>query len=169
MSSTIEKAKNIVIDMLADRKYNNIEEDDENPNMIKSDEILVFFSEELKLNISHIKEFVSLLTKNEYKRGILVYPSAITSTAKSAVSSIKDIKIDLFELDELQYNITKHRLVPKHERLYNEEEKEIRKKYGINLPYMFSTEPVSRYYAYEKGNIIKITRLNGVIAYRVVC
>jgi DNA-directed RNA polymerase subunit H (RpoH/RPB5) len=46
--------------------------------------------------------------------------------------------------------------------------KVIREKYGNALPFILKTDPVSRYYYFQKNDLIKITRRNGTITYRIV-
>ena len=102
---------------------------------------------------------------------IIVYKDNATPVAKKIVSDSNEMVIELFNEDELKYNITKHYLVPLHELVVfenNEEYDIFKKKYGNNLPVILKTDPVARFYGFKKGDIIKVTRKNGYIAYRIV-
>jgi DNA-directed RNA polymerase I, II, and III subunit RPABC1 len=83
-----------------------------------------------------------------------------------------DIKIELFIQEELQYNITKHRLVPEHIRLSPDEAKEFKEKFGLRHPAILLTDPISRFFAYKRGDVIKIMRKTGrgdpFVTYRIV-
>ena len=63
---------------------------------------------------------------------------------------------------QLQFNITKHTLVPNHIKLNEDEEKLILDKYNLKskfqLPIILKNDPVSRYYNYHSGDIIKIIK-----------
>jgi DNA-directed RNA polymerase I, II, and III subunit RPABC1 len=163
MNITLEKGIATVKDMLLSREYTDISV---SKNIIRCDKLMAFFSKEPKITINHIKEFIALLDDEGYNHGIFIYPNTITPSAKKAIDVI-DKTVELFELTEVQYNITAHRLVPRHEKLTGLIYQEIKVKYGKSIPYMLSTDPISRYYRYRKGDIIKIERKEGVI-YRIV-
>ena len=102
---------------------------------------------------------------------LIVYKDNVTPVAKKIIEEIKELKIELFHQDELQYNITKHYLVPKHELIYKKgtaEYSNFKDKYTDKFPIILKSDPISRFYAYEKGDIIKVTRKNGYVMYRIV-
>jgi len=70
----------------------------------------------------------------------------------------------------MQYNLTKHELVPKHEKVdINEKNAEDFKKSKTDkFPILLKTDPVARFYGFSKGDIIKITRKNGYVTFRRV-
>jgi DNA-directed RNA polymerase I, II, and III subunit RPABC1 len=65
---------------------------------------------------------------------------------------------------QLQFNITKHTLVPKHTKCLQPEIDELIKKYMLvnkyQLPILLRDDPIARYYNYKSGDIIKITSTN---------
>ena len=81
-----------------------------------------------------------------------------------------------FCVNNLQVNITKHRLVPKHELINSEEIDNLMKKHNLfsknQLPYIDRNDAVIKYYNFKPGNICKITRTNDVssevIFYRLI-
>ena len=170
MNISIDKAKITVNDMLIDRGHKDIQYIG-NYKIIADKKVLVFFSTEQKVSINNIKEFIIVLNDRKFEKGIFIYPQTITCSAKKAIDIVSHKNIELFELTELQYNITKHRLVPKHEKITGEEFNLINTKYGKNLPYILTSDPISRYYNFNKGDIVKIYRKSQhsqVIAYRIV-
>ena len=76
--------------------------------------------------------------------------------------------IELFNVDDLQFNITKHILVPLHKKLNKEECKEFKEQYGSSIPVLLKSDPVCRFYNFQKGDIIQITRRNSFVSYRIV-
>lgn len=115
-----------------------------------------------------VKEFKTLLTfLNQFHlknitNVILIY-NYITPITKKYIKQYNSIQIELFQLKTLQYNITKHELVPHHE-LYT------KPLLNINiskLPIMLTSDPVSKFYNFKRNDIIKITRKYGITYKRI--
>ncbi len=71
--------------------------------------------------------------------------------------------IQVFDIKELQYNISRHVLVPKHELISDEQEiKDLINKYSLKskfqLPHILKTDPMSKYLGLRSGDIVKIIR-----------
>jgi DNA-directed RNA polymerase I, II, and III subunit RPABC1 len=162
-STGLAKARKTMVEMLTDRGYKNINTDLDQ-SLIICDQVLVYFTTEKSVTINTVKNFIVMLNDREKTGGILVYPNTITPSAKKAVEVI-DKTIELFNVDELQYNLTHHVLVPKHQLATCEELGATKRS---QLPVMLSSDPVCRYYSFKKGDIIRITRTSGVVAYRYV-
>lgn len=170
MEKAIETAK----DMIQQRGYVICEDDDEKFIGINKNKqsIVVFTTLIEKVNVDIIKEKTGLLNNMEYNHCIIIYGISVTSMAKKLVENFNDIKFELFTQDELQYNITHHRLVPNHIKLPTLEATEFKKKYGLKFPTILKTDPVCRFYDFQRGDVIKITRcnqdLNNYITHRIV-
>jgi DNA-directed RNA polymerase I, II, and III subunit RPABC1 len=158
--------KTILTEMLNDRGY-NISFGDE-PYIATSNtnnsRILICFSDEAKVNINTVKNQISKMSEYSITHSILVYKDVITSSALKAIECLENTRIELFSVKELQYNITKHRLVPKHEKYTRDD----MKKHADSLPVLLKTDVVCRYYDFNRGDIIEITRTNGFKVYRIV-
>lgn len=79
----------------------------------------------------------------------------------------------VFDLKELQFNISKHVLVPKHELITNEDEiNELVKKYMLKsktqFPIILKTDPMAKFLFAKPGNIVKITRNSPTAAEHIV-
>lgn len=161
-----------VKEMLSERNYSFDNMDDDRGEMMFVDnkdncnKIIIFFPEETKVNIDVIKEKIYRMKNIEIKKCIIVYKESITSSAKKTIEMLSS-DIELFNIEELKYNITKHYLVPKHILLTDKEKKEI-KSFNKKLPSLLRSDPVSRFYNYKKGDVIKIIRDNHIICYRIV-
>ena len=130
--------------------------------------IIVWCYEYDKLNIDGIKEFIHILETEKFKHGIIIYQNIMTSSTKKVLENMYKFEIEIFLLKELQYDITKLRYYCVHEKLTSEESKKVKEIFGTSLPNILKTDSVSRYFHFHKNDIIKITRRNGTIIYRVV-
>src|SRR3990167_3829331 len=129
--------------------------------------ICVFFVLNSKFNMELIQNYLIMMSELNCNHAIIVFKDSITPTAKKITENIK-FKIELFHFDELQLDITHHRLVPKHEKLSIEESAFFKKQYGLKHPVLLKSDPIARYYGYERNDVIKITRKNGYVAFRIV-
>lgn len=124
-----------------------------------------------KYNGEKAKEIIGIMNSMDLKHAIVVYSNKqmCTPTAKKTKETLADsLTIELFSEDELQYNITKHVLQPKFEVLTDNEAIDFRKKYGAKFPVLLVTDPISRFYGYKRGNVVKITRKSGYVDFRIV-
>jgi DNA-directed RNA polymerase subunit H (RpoH/RPB5) len=83
----------------------------------------------------------------------------------AALKGIDDLNKDVqfFDIRELQYNVSRHELVPKHEPMRDEDEindivRRYRLKSRLQLPLILSTDPMARYLALKPGQVVRITR-----------
>jgi DNA-directed RNA polymerase I, II, and III subunit RPABC1 len=171
----MERAYDTCIEMITQRGYSIVDRDDERILAIKPDkqQMCVFVSQTHKFNVESIQEYISMMKKMDLKHSIIVNKDNATPIAKKIIEESPDLNMELFSVDELQYNITKHYLVPQHQLAFKKGTKDyiaFKKKYNMieNLPVILKTDAVARFYAFQKGDIIKITRPNGMITYRIV-
>lgn len=74
-----------------------------------------------------------------------------------------DMDPEIFHISELQYNITKHSLVPYHELVTSQEEKDlIKNNYEVRdlkqLPLILSTDPMIRFIGGKPNDLVRIIR-----------
>lgn len=186
IQSMEEKAICVVEDMLIDRGYTIheihrsrdaavVEEENEMYTVKASrngEWMFVFINEEEKVNIAGIKDRLSTLKRecsdSDTKcRCIIIYRSSVTATAKKSIETL-EYKFELFGLNELQLNITQHRLVPRHVPVSQEEKVMLDADFKGKLPQILVTDPVCRYFAFERGQYIRIHRKDGSMTFRVV-
>ena len=167
-----EKILKTCKEMFNQRNYEYEEKKDENLIIYKKkdgNKMCLFLNLYNKLDINIIKDVISRLNKNKINHAILIYKNDITSYAKKILINIKkEFEIEIFKDKNLMYNITKHKLVPLHEELSVKDSKKFTKKYGKKLPVILKNDPVSKFYNFKKGSIIKVTRSNNYIIYRIV-
>ena len=107
----------------------------------------------------HVKEFIFVSNK----------PVKFYTPKNALWSYVTDDlhkAITFFTLDDLQFNVTKHALVPKHERITDEEEKaEIKKVLNIKsfhqIPVIYVFDPVVKAIGGQVDDLIKVTRYTG--------
>jgi len=170
MSSHIDKAVKTLYEIIDQRNY-KISEKAENYFIavkLNGKKILVFTKFVVKFNVDSVKEFIKISNDLGIYHCIIVYTDTVTSIAKKLIENSVDIKIELFMSTELQFNITQHRLVPTHIKLLDADSKKFKKQFGLKFPAILKTDPISRFYGYEKGDVIKIIRSNNYIMYRIV-
>jgi len=168
----MEKAHQTCMDMMEQRNYDIIDFDEETITCIRPDgtnTICMLLVNDPKFNIDCAKAIMGHMNENEITHVIIVYIETITPSAKKALESPLNMEFEFFCIDELQYNVTKHNLVPKHERLSEENKIAFKEKYGVQIPVLKSTDSVSRFYGYKRGDIIKIHRtIPSYPVYRIV-
>jgi DNA-directed RNA polymerase I, II, and III subunit RPABC1 len=162
-------ALNTITTILNNRGYMVVEHHENKllAENFQNSKILVILSDEEKVNMNTIKEIILVMNTHSFQHTILIYKDVITPSAKKIIESLPDLCIELFSMDELQYNLVEHYLVPHHEKLEEEEASVIRKKWGSKLPILLKTDAVSRYYNFQRGDIIKVTRSTEIV-YRIV-
>lgn len=167
----MEKAKTVLIEMFEQRNYNTIEEGEEENQVIAikpdGNQICAFF-DVLKFNSEKAQEIIKSMNSLGVNHSIVVYKDSVTSAAKNINQNLENMEIELFSEEQLQYNITKHRLQPKFEVLSEEEAKDFKLKYGTKFGTILRTDPVARFLYYQRGDVIKITRKDGYIDYKIV-
>ena len=93
---------------------------------------------------------------------IVVTKDKPTHPGRKGINELgKDVQ--MFDMRELQYNVSRHTLVPKHEPIREEEViddilKRYRLKTRFHMPLIMSTDPMARYLALKHGQVVKITR-----------
>lgn len=166
------RAYNICIEMLCQRNYQIIDQDLEQLRIIaqKPDNthMCVIFNVASKFDSKSLKEVISIMKELEIYHSIVIYRESITPATKNTLSQSLDMNIELFSEEDLQYNITKHRLQPQFERLSDIEAEEFKKKYGMKFGILRIDKPIARFYGYQRGDVIRIIRPCGFITYRIV-
>lgn len=101
--------------------------------------------------------------ENGVKHAIIIHSNKITSEAAKAAKNLKNLghTIEPFHEDEVQYVVTRSKLVPKHVICSKAKKEEILKTYNVTkeqMPEIKSTDPIVRYIGATRGQLIKIYR-----------
>lgn len=93
---------------------------------------------------------------------IIITKDKIPSNEQKKIADTT-LEFQVFELRELQYNVSRHVLVPKHELITDEKQiEEVVKSHTLKsraqLPIILKTDPQARYLNARPGNLVKVTR-----------
>lgn len=99
-----------------------------------------------------------------YSLYILIVKDKLTQNNAKMLSSLK-VTLQQFDIKNLQFNISKHELVPKHELVRDENEvKDIVSRYSLKskfqLPIILKTDAMAKYLGLKNGDVVKITRVS---------
>merc|ERR1712087_487139 len=130
------------------------------------------------LSVKVAQAVCKTMQESGVEKGIIVVKSdVISAVAKWALQQVRDkCHVECFKQSELMINITKHKLVPKHEILSEQDKRKLLEKYKLNspaqLPRIQKDDPISRYFGAHKGQVFKITRKSETagryVTYRIV-
>lgn len=174
------KVQNTIFEMLADRGFTKfpkkiesqyLEEDTESVFENDDTKVLVLYHPQDSVGVAFVKMCYQKLEEQNIKNLIIVKWGKLTPTAKTTIDEMNDHNIQVFDVEEISNNVTKHVLVPKHELLTKDETMTLLKKYRsvkTQLPRILKSDPVIRYYGWNKGDIVRIIRKSGEITYRCI-
>lgn len=122
-----------------------------------SDKLKIIYHINNKFKINELKKFM-----NEDEHIIVVFKEKINNLNIKNMREQNNIQIEIFMMKELQYNISKHVLVPKHEIVKDMDEIDnLLNTYKLRknqLPIILHTDPMARYLNIKVGDIVKIIR-----------
>ena len=175
-SREIIQSFHTLVDMLRDRNmYEDVSEivnfRDKEIEEISMNSRPVFPIEFATCNIRVIYNMHPKFKVNDVKK-LLDHPGIVIliSREKPGTLALKGIEeaasnIEVFDINELQFNVAKHSLVPKHESIRDEKTinaiiKASLVKTKFQLPLILSTDVMARYLALKPGELVKITRIS---------
>lgn len=129
-----------------------------------NDNLKVIYHMNNKVKINDIRKYINI-EEDGGKKIIFISKEKLTTNNYKSFSEFTgaNITISFFYLKELQINIYKHELVPKHIPIRDEKEiEEIMSKYSLkskyNLPLILHTDPICKYLDIKSDTIVKIIR-----------
>ena len=168
----------IIKEMFQQRGYTINEEHEHSEELIiaeKDAEKICAFKEIFgKFNIKDFSSCSTFMHNLNLTQGIIVYRDKITPAVSKLIETTdadKGLKctFEMFHINDVFFNPTKHLLVPVHTRVPDEEAKILKETFeSAKFPTLKASDPIARFLAFKKGDIIKIIRREGYIAYRVV-
>ncbi len=151
-----DTVKEVLNEMLIARGYRNITEE---KDCLICDETVIPLKVFPKLNIakSVLSSIKFAQTKGKESVILVTVKPSTSSDVSSKLETGFNMRIEIFCVDDLQFNITKHALVPKHLLL---KKSDIPKAEKMNLQVLSTEDPIARFYGFEKGNIVLVYRKN---------
>jgi DNA-directed RNA polymerase subunit H (RpoH/RPB5) len=115
-----------------------------------------------KVKWSELKKFFE--DDHPHSLYICVVKEKMSQNNTKMLASLKT-NLQVFDIKQLQFNISRHILVPKHEVVGSDEEiKEIMEKLSIKskfqLPIILKTDAMAKYLGLKNGDIIRISRVS---------
>lgn len=125
--------------------------------------------DQLKKSKNNIDSFIQAYNgKNNiiliFGNDILTTPTITQLNLIDKILQKKKGMLQYFQLNELQFNPTKHQLVPPHRKLTTDETTEIMNKYLIKnklqMPIILKTDVIAKWLGLKQGEIVEIIRFN---------
>jgi len=125
--------------------------------------------DQLKKSKNNIDSFIQAYNgKNNiiliFGNDILTTPTITQLNLIDKILQKKKGMLQYFQLNELQFNPTKHQLVPPHRKLTTDETTEIMNKYLIKnklqMPIILKTDVIAEWLGLKQGEIVEIIRFN---------
>lgn len=158
------------------KEFLEFQDDILEPIYIKSetDSLMIFLSVEENMGIKQLQNIIMEMNNNKVIHCIIIIKKAMTPFAKKSLADSSDLRIELFDQNELMVNITNTLYMSKHTILSNEQKAEILKKNKLQdsqIPRTLASDPVIKYYGGKRGNLIKIETVDHdtpIISYVIV-
>jgi len=170
----VERSFQTIIEMLNDRQTDigNISKDagrEIAEGFLKSNKVL------FEIIINKVKIVYSLSSKSKWVElkklfedsepmdlYILVAKEKLSQNNSKMLTTLK-VNLQIFDIKQLQFNISKHVLVPKHDIIRDEKEiKSIIERFSLKskyqLPIILKTDAMAKYLGLKNGDIVRITR-----------
>lgn len=164
------RAHEILLEIFEQREYKIINQDEEHILSLKPDgtHVITLFNDIPKFNVVSMIKTISLMNELKVFHAIVIYKEGITPHVSKTAQQLKKMRIDFISEKDIQYNITKHRLQPKFYRLEKKEAEKFKTTFGVKFGTMRITDPISLFYDYKRGDVIRVTRKGGYVTYRIV-
>lgn len=120
----------------------------------------------LKIKPSNIKDIYEEIKEKINEQKSIDMIIVLKSKPNNSILKLQKDKaygdIQIYWCKQLQFNVTKHELVPIHKRLSEDEGKQILDRYSLTskhqLPVLLKDDIISKYYNFKSGDIIEITQ-----------
>lgn len=138
--------------------------------------MLIIFSNKTRVSERDMNAFIIYASDNQHTSGMIVVTvsrasEAVLSFIRDYISNSENMIVQLFELRKLQIDIPRHRDVPKHRILSQEERVAVMKKYNIKnpieCPWIDSQDAMAKWIGSRPGDLIEISGLDQASANNV--
>lgn len=131
--------------------------------------ILVYYAirqdDQKKVGVKMVNDFVEQMLALDVTDAILVIDVSLSSAGNELLSKIIKQRWQVFKWEELCLIVNKHSSYCPHVKLSPEERRQVLLEFRSNsggIPIIISKDPVAKYYGWLPGDIVAITRDDGV-------
>lgn len=130
--------------------------------------VLIVFSEKTRLTPAEFKNIVAYASENNHTAGTIIItlakaPESVTDLVRTHVANKDNTLVQLFYISHLNFDISKHRKVPKHTLLKEEDKVKLMKTYNIeklkSLPKLDSQDAMAKWIGARPGDVVEISGL----------
>ncbi|NDE15690.1 hypothetical protein EBZ80_12245 [bacterium] len=114
-------------------------------------------------------------------RALVVFRSSVTTSVRKVLERLP-VAIELWRVSELQYDIREHAYYCPHVKMTAEEVDDLVRQLSpgaaadkikptavlAHMPKILKTDPVVRFFGYQRGDVLRINRSDGSVFFRVV-
>jgi DNA-directed RNA polymerase subunit H (RpoH/RPB5) len=131
-------------------------------------QVLVIFSTKTRVTEKELNNFISFASENNHTGGIFaVSPSRpsemVLKVLRNYVSDRTNALVQIFELRHLQFDISKHRKVPRHRIISDDERTKMLKEFNIQtptfLPKIDCQDPMAKWIGARPGDVVEVDGL----------
>lgn len=136
--------------------------------------VLVVFSDKSRVTVNELKNILTYASENNYANSLIIVTimkssDAVLSFLREYISKPENMLVQMFETRKLQFDISKHRDVPKHRILQQEERTLLMKEFNImdplQCPRIDSQDPMAKWIGARPGDMIEVKGLDEASAF----
>jgi DNA-directed RNA polymerase subunit H len=161
------KAIEVLKEMLESRGIAKTDEETiaaalEDTKMYKYAGILIVFSTKTRVGNSELTAFIKFSQENGYNAGIIIISQtpiseSVQNSLVRHISEKENPLVQIFEIRKLQFNISKHRKVPRHKLLSDSEKAEVVKLYEPDkMPKILCQDEMAKFIGARPGDVVEI-------------
>ncbi|AFM98620.1 DNA-directed RNA polymerase subunit Rpb5 [Encephalitozoon hellem ATCC 50504] len=137
--------------------------------------VAIHFGDDEKMGKKSFEGLLSQYEKDNIFHLILILPQMPSPAVMSMIALNAKFNVEIFLVEEMMFNKTKHSWVPPHRILSREERENVFKSLKLgpgDLPRILRSDVIARYYGARQGDVVEIVRRSRTagesIYYRIV-
>ena len=130
--------------------------------------VLIVFSEKTRVSDRDLNNFIGFASENNHTSGIIIVSQSkpsekVLEVLREHISDPENQLVQIFYVSHLNFDISKHRKVPFHRIITDQEKDKLMKDYNISklssLPKIDSQDAMAKWVGARPGDVIEITGL----------
>jgi DNA-directed RNA polymerase subunit H (RpoH/RPB5) len=130
--------------------------------------VLIVFSEKTRLTPAEFKNILAYASENGHTSGTIIVtlskaPESVVDLLRQHITNRDNPLVQMFYISHLNFDISKHHMVPTHRILTEDEVTKFMKKYNVKalnqIPLIFSQDAMARWIGARPGNVIEVSGL----------